>query len=129
MKETIEKEFSVDFLKIEEEKRLVTGVVAEPDVEYTYGDTIAEEEIMKAMVKFMENDPQIRVQHDPDFVPKVAIIENWVEKEGRTLGNIFVKAGTWLMTVKVFADELWAMIKDEKLNGFSFRGPGIGVTG
>lgn len=126
--EKIEKEFIVDFVKIEEEKRLVTGVICEPDQEDTYGDTISADEIDKAMVRFMEGNPTIRVEHDPDFTPKVAIIENWIEREGRTLGNIFVKAGTWLMTVKVFDDEVWDMIKSEKLNGFSFRGPGIGVT-
>ena len=127
--ETIEKEFIVDFVKVEEEKRLVTGIVAEPDVEDTYGDTISAGEIEKAMIRFMENEPEIRVQHDPDFVPKVSIIENWIERESRTLGNIFVKAGTWLMTTKVLDDEVWKMIKEGKLNGYSFRGPGIGVTG
>lgn len=129
MKETIEKEFIVDFCKVEEKKRLVTGVICEPNTEDTYGDTISEIEIEKAMVKFMESgDPQIRVEHDPDFQPKVSIIENWIEREGRTLGNIFVKAGSWLMTVKIFDDEIWDLVKNEKLNGFSFRGPGIGVT-
>ena len=127
-KETIEKEYVADFVKVEEEKRLVTGIVAESGVEDTYGDTISAEEIEKAMVKFMTNDPQIRIQHDENYEPKVSIIENWLEKEGRTLGNIFISPGTWLMTVKILDDEVWQMIKDEKLNGFSFRGPGIGVT-
>lgn len=124
---TIEKEFLVDFIKVEEEKRLVTGIVAEPDVEDTYGDVISAEEIEKAMVRFMELGPEIRVEHDPSFIPKVAIIENWIEREGRMIGNIFVKAGTWLMTTKVIDNEVWELIKDGRLNGYSFRGPGIGV--
>ncbi len=127
--EKVEREWSMDFVKVEEEKRLVTGIVAEPEVEDTYGDVISSEEIEKAMVKFMEQGPEIRVEHDSDFEPKVAIIENWIEREGRMIGEQFIKAGTWLMTTKVLDDEVWEMIKDGRLNGYSFRGPGIGVTG
>jgi len=123
----IEKQWTVEFIKVEEEKRLVTGVVIEPEVEDTYGDIISAEEIEKAMIRFMEKGPEIRVEHDPDFKPKVAIIENWIEREGRMIGEQFIKAGTWLMTTKIFDDEVWQMIKDGKLNGYSFRGPGLGT--
>jgi len=123
----VEKEWSVDFIKVEEEKRLVTGVVIEPEVEDTYGDVISADEIEKAMIRFMEGDPQIRVEHDPDYKPKVVIIENWIEREGRLMGEQFVKAGSWLMTTKIFDDGVWDMIKSGKLNGLSFRGPGLGV--
>lgn len=127
MKKTIEKDWSVDFIKVEEEKRLVTGVVVEPETEDTYGDIISPEEIEKAMIGFMEKGPQIRVQHDMNFTPKVAVIENWIEREGKVIGENFVKAGTWLMTTKINDDEVWEMIKAGKLNGYSFHGPGIGV--
>jgi hypothetical protein len=127
MKQAVEKDWSVDFIKVEEEKRLVTGVVVEPETEDTYGDIISPEEIEKAMINFMEKGPQIRVQHDMNFTPKVAIIENWIEREGRIIGENFVKAGTWLMTTKINDDEVWEMIKSGKLNGYSFHGPGIGV--
>lgn len=123
----VDKSWSVDFCKVDEEKRLVTGIVMEPDVEDTYGDKITAEEIEKAMVRFMEGSPQIRVEHDPNYEPKVAIIENWIEREGRIIGEQFVKAGTWLMTTKVFDDTVWEMIKSGKLNGLSFRGPGLGI--
>ena len=126
---SVQKEWSVDFVKVEEEKRLCCGLVIEPEVEDTYGDIISAEEIEKAMIRFMERNPQIRVEHDPDYAPKVAIIENWIEREGRLIGEQFVKAGSWLMTVKVFDDDVWDMIKSGKLNGFSFRGPGIAVSG
>lgn len=125
--ESVEKEWFVDFVKVEEEKRLVTGIVVEPEVEDTYGDVISVEEIEKAMIRFMEGGPEIRVEHDPDFRPKVAIIENWIEREGRAVGEQFIKAGTWLMTTKVLDDEVWEMIKDGRLNGYSFRGPGLGI--
>jgi len=125
---SIEKEWSVNFVKVEEEQRLVTGIVIEPEVEDTYGDVISIEEIEKAMIRFMEGNPQIRVEHDPDYKPKVVIIENWIEREGRMIGEQFIKIGTWLMTTKVFDNDVWDMIKSGKLNGYSFRGPGIGVT-
>jgi len=125
----VDKNWVVDFVKVEEEKRLVTGVVIEPETEDTYGDVISAEEIEKAMVRFMEGNPQIRVEHDLDYKPKVAIIENWIEREGRVMGEQFIKAGSWLMTTKVFDDTVWEMIKAGKLNGLSFRGPGIGIPG
>jgi len=123
----VQKEWSVDFVNVEEEKRLVTGVVIEPETEDTYGDIISAEEIEKAMIRFMEGSPQIRVEHDPDYKPKVAIIENWIEREGRIMGEQFVKAGSWLMTTKVYDNSVWEMIKSGKLNGLSFKGPGIGI--
>lgn len=124
---SIQKEWSMDFVKVEEEKRLVTGIVIEPEVEDTYGDVISIDEIEKAMIRFMEGNQQIRIEHDPNYTPKVVIIENWIEREGRMIGEQFVKIGTWLMTTKVFDDDVWDMIKSGKLNGYSFRGPGIGV--
>lgn len=44
----------VPILKTEEEKQLVTGVVYEPDVEDSHGDTMTAEEIEKAAYTFME---------------------------------------------------------------------------
>lgn len=123
------KEWQVNFMKLEDEKRLVTGVVIEPETEDTYGDVISTEEIEKAMVKFMEKGPTFRVQHDDGFKPKVMIIENWIEREGRVVNNQYIKAGTWVMTTKVLDDEVWELIKSGKLNGYSFRGPGVGISG
>lgn len=126
-KEDIAKKWSIDFVKVEEEKRLVTGIVIEPEVEDTYGDVISAEEIEKAMIKFMEGEPKIRVEHNPHSRPRVAIVENWIEREGRVIGKQFVRAGTWLMTTKVLDDKVWQMIKSGELKGYSFRGPGIGI--
>lgn len=125
--EDIEKVWSIDFVKVEEEKHLVTGIVMEPEVEDTYGDIISAEEIEKAMIHFMEGEPKIRVEHDPNSRPKVAIIENWIEREGRVIGKQLIRAGTWLMTTKVLDDKVWQKIKSGELTGYSFRGPGIGI--
>jgi len=126
-KKSIDKKWEIDFVKVEEEQRLVTGIVIEPEVEDSYGDIISVVEIEKAMVHFMEKGPEIRIEHNPDSRPKVAIIENWIEREGKVIGEQFVKAGTWLMTTKILDDKVWEMIKSGELTGYSFRGPGLGI--
>ena len=127
-KKSIEKTWTIDFVKVEEERRLVTGIVIEPEVEDTYGDIISEIEIEKAMIRFMEGSPEILVEHKPDSKPKVAIIENWIVREGRVIGEQFIRAGTWLMTTKILDNKVWEMIKSGELTGYSFRGPGLGIV-
>ena len=127
-KKTIEKEWAINFVKVEQEQRLVTGIVIEPEVEDTYGDIISPYEIEKAMIRFMEKGAEIRVEHKADSRPEVAIIENWIEREGRVIGEQFIKAGTWLMTTKILDDEVWEKVKSGELTGYSFRGPGLGIV-
>ena len=124
---SVEKVWAINFVKVEEERRLVTGIVIEPEVEDTYGDIISAIEIEKAMIWFMEQGPEILVEHKPNSKPRVAIIENWIEREGRVIGEQFIKAGTWLMTTKILDNKVWEMIKSGELTGYSFRGPGLGI--
>ncbi|MED3396843.1 XkdF-like putative serine protease domain-containing protein [Bacillus wiedmannii] len=111
----------VPILKTEEDKQLVTGVVYEPDVEDTHGDTMTAEEIEKAAYTFM--DKHIDKQHD-EIAGKGTVVENWIAKSDMTVGEQEVKAGTWLMTVRVDDTDTWEEIKKGEVTGFSMGGFG-----
>lgn len=113
----------VPILKTEEEKQLVTGVVYEPDVEDSHGDIMTAEEIEKAAYTFMENYQHIDKQHD-EIAGKGTVVENWIAKSDMTVGEQEVKAGTWLMTVRVDDVETWEEIKKGEVTGFSMGGFG-----
>ncbi|PER58122.1 hypothetical protein COL26_30075 [Bacillus thuringiensis] len=113
----------VPILKTEEEKQLVTGVVYEPDVEDSHGDIMTAEEIEKAAYTFMENYQHIDKQHD-EIAGKGTVVENWIAKSDMTVGEQEVKAGTWLMTVRVDDAETWEEIKKGEVTGFSMGGFG-----
>ncbi len=113
----------VPILKTEEEKQLVTGVVYEPDVEDSHGDKMTAEEIEKAAYTFMENYQHIDKQHD-EIAGKGTVVENWIAKSDMTVGEQEVKAGTWLMTVRVDDTETWEEIKKGEVTGFSMGGFG-----
>ncbi|MGG1792393.1 XkdF-like putative serine protease domain-containing protein [Bacillus mycoides] len=113
----------VPILKTEEEKQLVTGVVYEPDVEDSHGDTMTAEEIEKAAYTFMDNYQHIDKQHD-EIAGKGTVVENWIAKSDMTVGEQEVKAGTWLMTVRVDDTETWEEIKKGEVTGFSMGGFG-----
>ncbi|MFJ7554680.1 XkdF-like putative serine protease domain-containing protein [Bacillus thuringiensis] len=113
----------VPILKTEEEKQLVTGVVYEPDVEDSHGDTMTAEEIEKAAYTFMENYQHIDKQHD-EIAGKGTVVENWIAKSDMTVGEQEVQAGTWLMTVRVDDTDTWEEIKKGEVTGFSMGGFG-----
>ncbi|MEN3130529.1 MULTISPECIES: XkdF-like putative serine protease domain-containing protein [Bacillus cereus group] len=113
----------VPILKTEEDKQLVTGVVYEPDVEDTHGDTMTAEEIEKAAYTFMENYQHIDKQHD-EIAGKGTVVENWIAKSDMTVGEQEVQAGTWLMTVRVDDADTWEEIKKGEVTGFSMGGFG-----
>ncbi|HDR7363274.1 XkdF-like putative serine protease domain-containing protein [Bacillus toyonensis] len=113
----------VPILKTEEEKQLVTGVVYEPNVEDSHGDTMTAEEIEKAAYTFMDNYQHIDKQHD-EIAGKGTVVENWIAKSDMTVGEQEVQAGTWLMTVRVDDADTWEEIKKGEVTGFSMGGFG-----
>ncbi len=46
----------------------------------------------------------------------------WVAPVALKVGKTMVKAGTWLMTVRIVDDKLWRKIKSGEITGFSIGG-------
>lgn len=104
-----------------EEKKLVTCIVYEPDEVDTHGDYMTNDSIEKAAHHFMINGIGADVQHD-NKKANVDIVESWVTKSDTTINDQLIKKGTWVATAKVNDEMIWKAIKDGKLNGFSMGG-------
>lgn len=120
-KPTFEK--SVPILKVDEEKRIVTGIVYEPDILDAHGEFMTADEIEKSAHQFLKDFRNIDKQHD--FVAsETEVVESWITKEDGSLGDQEVKKGTWLLSVHVPDDDTWGEIKKGELTGFSMGGVG-----
>lgn len=104
------------------DKRLVTGIVMEPDVIDTDNEFIKAETIEKSAHNFMEHFQKTNIHHMIE-TPQIVVVESFVTPMDMTIGGQVVKAGSWIMTVKVNDDDLWLQVKEgEEFTGFSFEG-------
>lgn len=104
------------------EERYVLGVVLEPDVVDSQGDTYSAETVRKSAHLFMEEYGDIGLQHAGLINDKVKILESWIQHEDTTINGDLIKAGTWMLAVRVQDDELWAKVKVGEITGFSIGG-------
>lgn len=107
-----------------DEEQTITGVVLQPDVVDLQDDVVTAGEIREAAHKFMLKSQRMYLQHQ-DRAPMVRIVENWLAHEDTQIAGQAVKAGSWLMVVKVFDDDLWARVKKGEFTGLSIRGKAI----
>lgn len=111
--------------KVDGELRLVTGVVLEPDEVDAQNDTITAEEIRIAAHRFLaefNKTTEIGEMHVKFGKLGIELVESHITHEDTKIGGEFVKAGSWIMTVKVVSDKVWAAVKEGRLTGFSIGG-------
>ena len=108
----------IRFRSVTEDKRIVTGLVFEPDVLDTYCEAMRAEDIEIMAHRFMKLDLSkvIDIQHDNDPVD-ARVIESFIVRHH----NPDYQIGSWVLSVKVEDESVWKMIKDGKINGFSFE--------
>lgn len=123
--EEIAKAMFVPIAKVDEEKRLIYGVVLEPDVVDTQGDFATAEAIEQAAHDFLARYRIIGEQHRKAARP-TEIVENYITPHDLRLGSQEVRKGAWVMVVRVLADSLWADVKGGLYTGFSIGGWGEG---
>ena len=117
---TFEKKVNIFINKEEEEKKLVYGIVYEPNEIDAQGDFATEEEIEKAAHNFMLKYQQIDKQHD--FTPGVAeVVESYIAPTDMTIGEQEIKKGSWVLVTKV-NDDIWEDVKSGNLTGYSMAG-------
>lgn len=113
------------FVKADTAKRLVTGIVLEPDEIDLQNDTISEEEIERAAHKFLAQYNKLTkmgLMHQMFGNIGVDLVESWIAREDGSMGGAPVKKGSWLMTVYVKSDPLWRKVQDGEITGFSIGG-------
>ncbi|MCK5019287.1 MAG: hypothetical protein KAS32_19665 [Candidatus Peribacteraceae bacterium] len=111
-----------------DEERLVTGIVADPENIDSEGNMIDKEAIRRSALLFMERFGNTGVSHETDsydypvvFNDRIKIVESWVAREATTLNDLPVPEGAWLLTYRVLDDEIWEDVKRGALTGFSFE--------
>lgn len=112
----------IKFSKLDDDKRLVCGIVYEPDVVDTQGDSASPAEIEKAAHNFMLESATIGIMHKEDAKDRAGIVESFIAPMNMRLGNQMIRKGSWVIIVKVRDDELWKDIKSGKITGFSMAG-------
>lgn len=105
----------------DEAKRLVYGIVYEPNVVDSQGDYTDADEIEKACHNFMLNYQEIGRRHF-ETSPDIKLVECYVAPENLGINGETVRKGAWLICVKVFNDEVWKEVLSGELTGFSFEG-------
>ncbi|TPV37890.1 XkdF-like putative serine protease domain-containing protein [Bacillus dicomae] len=104
----------------DEEKRLVYGIVYEPDAIDAHGDFADAETIEKAAHEFMLKYRQIDKNHD--FVAGVGeVVESYIAPADMELNGEPVKKGTWILTTKA-DEETWEAVKKGEFQGYSLAG-------
>jgi hypothetical protein len=108
------------------EERYVLGVVLEPLKEMgmtdSQNDTYSAVEVRQACHKFMEDYGTMGLQHQINVTGRVKLIENTITRQDEVIDGQPVRAGTWLMGVRIVDDGLWKRVKDGSLTGFSIGG-------
>lgn len=111
------------------EKRVVTGVVLQPEVVDAHGDIysadVIEDSAYQFMLDYADKQAQLGLQHNSfrSYETRMGLVESYVVQKNTKIGARMVKKGSWVMSWKIFDNEIWKQVKGKKLNGFS-----IGAT-
>ncbi len=111
----------VEFCKVDKAKRLVYGIVYPPDEVDLQGEWASDDTIEKACHDFMIRSQKLKVQHSKG-VDGAKIVECYMAPVSFKLGDELVRRGSWVLVTKVFDDEIWHMVLDGKLTGYSMAG-------
>jgi hypothetical protein len=113
---------SVDLYKLDDEQRLIYGVVLVPDVEDLQGDVCSKEDIQEAAHDYLINSRLIKAQHrsptDAD------VVECYIAPVDIPIGKGIAPAGSWVMVTKVRSEAMWSAIKKGDITGYSIGGRG-----
>jgi hypothetical protein len=123
-KKPVQKDAGVSRI-IKADERYVLGIILEPEAVDAQNDIYSVEEIRGAAHTFMEKFRTMGLMHKAGVNDKVKILESYVTPCDMEVEGVPLKAGTWLMGVRVLDDELWKMVKDGALTGFSIGGSAI----
>lgn len=109
-------------LVVREDKEWERYILCElllPDTPNTYGDIMTREGIKEAAFEFARQGYGLDINHDQvdrkgqDLV----VVESFIAREG---DPTFIE-GSWVIGMKILSDEIWQMVLDGELNGFSYE--------
>lgn len=116
--------FYAEFIKKVGDEQVVTAVVLQPEVVDAHGDIMDADVIKKAAHNFLakfNKATKLGLMHK-NFAKNFELLESYVAPGDMVINNITVKAGSWVMTVRVLSGTIWKKIKEGKITGFSIGG-------
>lgn len=122
------------FAVVDEDKRLIAGpamipdklILREKDGE-EYQVFFRAETIRTLSEQFFLNNniSSVTIEHEAT-VNGVSVVESWLvadpEKDKSASYGFNIPSGTWFVIMKVLDDELWSMVKEQIVEGFSVEG-------
>ena len=87
----------------------------------------SKETIEKAQELFMNGlkNNNATVEHAKD-VDGVSVIETWIKEDKNDKSNLYgfqdVPVGSWFVKMKIYNDQVWQEVKENKLRGYSIEG-------
>ena len=122
----LRKEIRCPILKADVDRRLVYSVIAEPDTIDAQGDVMSAETIEEMAHNFLLRSRKFDNRHDWRTVD-AAPVESWIQREATVLLGEKIKAKSWVVGVKVFADHIWQKVLSKEYQSFSIGGRGVRV--
>ena len=111
-------ERTVPIVKVDAEKRIVLGVVYEPDVRDTDGNFMTAEEIER-WPTVLENMRNTNIDRNHDDKPQYGVVvESFIARKG----DPDFPPGAWVLGTHVIDDETWEAIKSGEITGYSIAG-------
>jgi len=119
------KKWTVPILKVDEEKRLVYGVVLKPNVPDSQNDVATPEEIERAAHEFLRRSRLIDYQHERVLDENEAVpVESYIAPQDLHWDGYTVPKGAWVMVTHIPSDTIWKEVKEGRLRSYSIRGFG-----
>lgn len=106
----------------DDDERIVTGIVLEPDTIDAQDDIYSAEEVRAAAHTYMEEFQNTGFMHRQQINAKAKVVESYLAPDNFVMAGQQVKKGTWVMAMHVLDDALWAQCKAGQLTGFSIGG-------
>ena len=112
----------VRFKEADDARQVATGVVMVPDKVDLQGDYVRDETIRQMAEDFMSRlatgDAEGGVMHAA-FPDHSTLVENTVLDQSREIGGEDIPAGSWVQSWKFDDNELWTLVRDDILSGYS----------
>ncbi|MFH1230012.1 MAG: XkdF-like putative serine protease domain-containing protein [Planctomycetota bacterium] len=112
----------IAILKRDDEKQIVYGIVYEPDTVDAHGDYTDAEEIERVCHDFLEEYQNISFMHQELINKDVRIAECYIAPVDFPMGQRQVKKGSWVMATHILNSQLWGLVKEGKITGYSMEG-------
>jgi hypothetical protein len=116
---------NIPICKVDDSKRLVVGVVLEPDLVDAQNDTIPADVIETAAHDYLANynkATELGIQHDTFGDIGVELVESYIAPVDFEINGVTIKKGTWVMVVHVSSDDVWLKVLSGEITGFSIGG-------